>query len=359
MQRKILLTLTAASTLALAALLGGALWSTASFVKSKATAQVQTTEAPTPVAPHEMLPPGDEGDCSRREPADRGGLGINRGACLGFVALLAAGPATTAVAQTPVERGSYLVNTVMTCHNCHTPMGPNGPQFDKALSGGLRFNEPPFDVTGSNLTPDPETGLGKWSDADFKTALLEGIRPSGHHLAEVMPTGFYKILTPGDLDGIIAYLRSLKPVSNKVRDPVYKMEIPHKVFPGAEKPMSEADLGDKVKRGFYLVTIAHCMECHTPFGPPGTGADFQNSLGKGGRDFPGPWGTSTSRNITSSKTKGIGDWSDADIKRAITQGVRKDGSRLKPPMGYPYYTKMTDGDLDAIVAYLRTVPPQE
>ena len=125
---------------------------------------------------------------------------MNRGAYLGFVALLATGPATTAVAQTPVERGSYLVNTVMTCHNCHTPMGPNGPQFDKALSGGLRFNEPPFDVTGSNLTPDPETGLGKWSDADFKTALLDGVRPSGHHLAEVMPTGFYKILTPGDLD---------------------------------------------------------------------------------------------------------------------------------------------------------------
>ena len=284
---------------------------------------------------------------------------MNRGAYLGFVALLATGPATTAVAQTPVERGSYLVNTVMTCHNCHTPMGPNGPQFDKALSGGLRFNEPPFDVTGSNLTPDPETGLGKWSDADFKTALLDGVRPSGHHLAEVMPTGFYKILTPGDLDGIIAYLRSLKPVSNKVRDPVYKMEIPHKVFPGAEKPMSETDLGDKVKRGFYLVTIAHCMECHTPFGPPGSGADFQNSLGKGGREFPGPWGTSTSRNITSSKTSGIGDWSDADIKRAITQGVRKDGSRLKPPMGYPYYAKMTDCDLDAMVAYLLTVPPKE
>src|SRR6476620_8605770 len=276
-----------------------------------------------------MLPAGDEGDCSRREPVELGGLGMNRGAYLGFVALLATGPATTAVAQTPVERGSYLVNTVMTCHNCHTPMGPNGPQFDKALSGGLRFNEPPFDVTGSNLTPDPETGLGKWSDADIKKALLEGMRPSGHHLAEVMPTGFYKILTPGDLDGIVAYLRSLKPINNKV------------------------------KRGFYLVTIAHCMECHTPFGSPGTGADFQNSLGKGGREFPGPWGTSTSRNITSSKTSGIGDWSDADIKRAITQGVRKDGSRLKPPMGYPYYAKMTDGDLDAMVAYLRTVPPKE
>jgi mono/diheme cytochrome c family protein len=150
---------------------------------------------------------------------------MNRGACLGFMALLAAGSATTAAAQTPVERGSYLVNTVMTCNNCHTPMGPNGPQFDKALSGGLRFNEPPFDVTGSNLTPDPETGLGKWSDADIKKALLEGVRPGGHHLAEVMPTGFYKILTPGDLDGIVAYLRSLKPINNKVRDPVYKIDV--------------------------------------------------------------------------------------------------------------------------------------
>src|SRR3954447_22557717 len=173
---------------------------------------------------------------------------MNRGAYLGFVALLAAGPATTAVAQTPVERGSYLVNTVMTCHDCHTPMGPNGPQFDKALSGGLRFDEPPFDVTAPNITPDPETGIGKWSDAEIKTALLEGKHRDGHQLAEVMPTGFYKVLTPGDLDGIVAYLRSVKPVSNKVRAPVYKMQIPHQILPGAEKPMSDAELADKVKR---------------------------------------------------------------------------------------------------------------
>ena len=65
-----------------------------------------------------------------------------------------------------------------------------------------------------------------------------------------------------------------------------------------------------------------------------------------------------SRNITSSKTKGLGDWTDAEIKRAITQGI-KDGSQLKPPMGYQYYAKMTDADLDAIVACLRTVPAKE
>ncbi len=284
---------------------------------------------------------------------------MHRGGLFALAALVAALQASTALAQTSVERGGYLVNTVMTCHNCHTPMGPNGPQFDKALSGGLRFDEPPFDVTAPNITPDPETGIGKWTDAEIKTALLDGKHRDGHQLAEVMPTGFYKVLTPGDLDGIVAYLRSIKPVSNKVPASVYKMQIPHQVLPGAEKPMAEADLNDKVKRGLYLVTIAHCMECHTPFGPPGTGVDFQGSLGKGGREFPGPWGKSVSRNITSSKAKGLGDWSDADIKRAITEGVRKDGTKLKPPMGFALYATMTDGDLNDLVAYLRTVPAKE
>src|SRR5438552_9704989 len=125
---------------------------------------------------------------------------MHRVGLFGLAALLAALQATTALAQTPVERGGYLVNTVMTCHNCHTPMGPNGPQFDKALSGGLRFNEPSFDVTASNITPDPETGVGSWSDSAIKKALHEGVRPTGHQVAEVMPSGFYKILTPGDLD---------------------------------------------------------------------------------------------------------------------------------------------------------------
>jgi len=65
------------------------------------------------------------------------------------------------------------------------------------------------------------------------------------------------------------------------------------------------------------------------------------------------------RNITSSKTKGIGGWSDEEIKRAITAGISKDGSTLKPPMGYPLYARMSDADLNDVVAYLRTVPAKE
>ena len=276
---------------------------------------------------------------------------------LGLVA--AALMTSSAMAQSAVERGGYLVNTIMTCANCHSPKGPPAAVAGKDYSGGLRFDEPPFDVTAPNITPDKETGIGNWTDAQIKTMLLTGKNPHGIQEAEVMPTAFYPILTPGDLDGIVAYLRSLTPVKNKVADPVYKIALPHHVFPGAEKSYSQADLNDKLKRGFYLVTIGHCMECHTPFASGGGPQDFKGSLGKGGRDFPGPWGVSKSRNITSHKTAGIGDWTDTEIKTAITQGKRKDGTPLKGPMGYQYYAKMTDADLDAVIAYVRTLPAKE
>jgi len=263
-----------------------------------------------------------------------------------------------ASAQSAIERGSYLVNTIMTCSNCHTPKGPPAAVAGKEFSGGLTFDEPPFKVTASNITPDKETGIGGWTDAQIKTLLLTGKNPNGVQVAEVMPTAFYPILTETDLNAIVAYLRTLKPVKNKVPEPVYKIPLPHHVFPGAEKSFTAADMRDKVRKGFYLVTIGHCMECHTPFAQGG-GLDVKNSMGKGGRNFPGPWGVSTSRNITSHKTAGIGNWTDAQIKTAITEGKRPDGTPLKGPMGYQYYAKMTPDDLDAVVAYLRTVPPKE
>jgi mono/diheme cytochrome c family protein len=275
---------------------------------------------------------------------------------LGFVAAITV--TSDAAAQSAVERGSYLVNTIMTCGNCHTPKGPPAAVAGKDFSGGLTWDEPPFKVTAPNITSDKDTGLGNWTDAQIKTMLLTGKNPNGVQEAEVMPTSFYPILTPSDLDGIIAYLRTLAPVKNKVADPVYKIALPHHVFPGAEKAFSQGALDDKLKRGFYLATVGHCLECHTPFAPPG-GPDFQNSLGKGGREFPGPWGVSKSRNITASKTAGIGDWTDAEVKAAITQGKRKDGTPLKGPMGYQYYAKMTDADLEAVIAYVRTLPAKE
>ena len=117
-------------------------------------------------------------------------------------------------------------------------------------------------------------------------------------------------------------------------------------------------MADPVKRGFYLATIAHCMECHArrPDGTPG----YRDSFGKGGPVFTGPFGQVTARNITSHPTKGIGAWSDAQIKRTLTEGIGHDGRALKLPMARQiYFKKMKDADIDAIVAWLRTMPPLE
>jgi mono/diheme cytochrome c family protein len=255
-----------------------------------------------------------------------------------------------------VKRGDYLVNTILTCGNCHSPKGPQGDIPGKHFSGGLSWDEPPFKVTAPNITQDKETGIGNWTDAQIKTLLRTGMKPDGVHVAMVMPTGFYHIMTERDLNSVVAYLRTIKPMKNKVPDPIYKMPQVENVFPGGEKPYTEAMFSDPVKHGFYLATIGHCMECHTPMV---RGRHPWDRMGAGGFEFPGPWGVSVSRNITSSKTKGIGAWTDAQIKRAITTGVDKDGKHLKPPMGFGYYAHMTDGDIADIIAWLRTVPAKE
>jgi hypothetical protein len=271
--------------------------------------------------------------------------------CATLLAFSVAGTAPLR-AETPAEWGGYLVNTIMTCQNCHTPMGPNGPQFDKALSGGLTFDEAPFKVTASNITPDRKTGIGAWTDAEIKAALRTGIRPNGVPMAPIMPTGFYGILTDADMDAIVAYLRSVPAVESAVPGPVYRFPAPRQVFPGAEAPAAAS--ADPVQRGFYLATIGHCMECHTKM--VRGSRDWAADGGAGGMEFPGPWGVSVAANITADPEKGLGRWTDAEVKRAIAQGVSRDGHRLKPPMGYPYYARMTDADLDALVAWLRTVP---
>ena len=270
-------------------------------------------------------------------------------------------------AESPTERGAYLVDTIMACGNCHTPRGTDGkPIADKALSGGTTFNTPAFVATAPNITPDKETGIGSWSDAEIKRALVEGSRPdhgrlAGVQLAAIMPANFYKALLPDDLDAVIAYLRSVKPIRNQAPDPVYKVPVQRDPYPDADAGFSKAMLADPVRRGAYLVTIGHCMECHSAWSRGVS--DFKAGLGRGGRAFPpregAPEGTpgSIAPNITSHRTTGIGAWSDGEIIRAITQGVGRDGRPLKPPMAYGYYAAIRPADLADIVAYLRTVPP--
>src|SRR5262245_174788 len=92
-----------------------------------------------------------------------------------MVALLAT--AQAAAAETPLERGRYLVNSIVACGNCHTPQGPGGPVAGMELAGGLEFREEPFTAYASNITPDRDTGIGAWTDVQIVTAIREGKRP--------------------------------------------------------------------------------------------------------------------------------------------------------------------------------------
>lgn len=275
--------------------------------------------------------------------------------CLALLVVLLAAPAA---AETPVERGHYLAATIMTCVHCHTPLGDRGPDMARALAGGRKFVEADFTVHAPNITPDPETGIGRWTDAELVAAIVDGVRPDGTPLAPIMPSAFYRSLLPADVEALVAYLRAATPVANAVPGPDYRRAMhPEAPPPGFEAPPSPADLATPAGRGRYLVGIGRCMECHSRPGPTGA-ADFVGGYGAGGATFDGPWGVSVAPDITAGRS-GLADWSDAEIARAITEGVGRDGRKLKPPMAYRAYSKLKPGDVDDIVAYLRTVPAAE
>jgi mono/diheme cytochrome c family protein len=275
------------------------------------------------------------------------------------IVVMAAAVWCDAQAETALERGSYLVNAVMACDGCHTPRQAGGFAMERRFSGGAQtWDTPAYTVKGANITPDRDTGIGAWSDADLKRALTEGIRPSGIPLAPQMPFVFYKILTPRDLDAVVAYIQSVPAVRSEVPPPSYKAAMKFVLMPGGERPIPEEELRDPVKRGFYLATIAHCMECHARR-PDGV-QDYAPWFGKGGFEFRDTWGAAVARNITSHPAAGIGGWSDAELKRVLVEGLGRDGRALKPPMArHIYFKHMTEGDVDAIIAWLRTLPPLE
>lgn len=268
--------------------------------------------------------------------------------------------ATAALAQDALlERGSYLVNAVMACDGCHTPRGPAGLDMTKRFSGGFQvWDEPEYLVRGSNISQDRETGIGGWTVSDVKRLMTEGIRPNGTPVAPQMPYAFYKILTPRDLDAVVAYALSIPATRNQVAAPVYRKPMHAELIPGAEKPFTDEMLKDPLKRGFYLATIAHCMECHSR--RPDGKADYVKWNGKGGYVFKTPKGSVTTKNISSHKTAGVGAWTDAELRRALTHGVDRTGRPFGLQMQRQiYFSKMTGQDLDALVAWVRSIPPIE
>ena len=256
--------------------------------------------------------------------------------------------------QALVERGRYLVNGVAACGNCHTQVGPKGPLPGMDLAGGVLFQEKPFTAFSPNITPDVETGIGKWTDAQIIRALREGRRPDDSIIGPPMPIALYRGISDTDAQAIVAYLRSVPAVKHIAPKSHYRAPLPNSYGPPIQR-VAEVPRSNKVAYGRYLAgPLGHCMECHSKPRPNG-GGDLINGLGAGGMVFHGPWGESTATNLTPTA---LSSWTDEQIKKVITTGTRPDGKQLKPPMGMSYYANMSAADLDALVAYLRSLPPK-
>ena len=271
-------------------------------------------------------------------------------------ALSISGAAWAATPKAAVlERGKYLMEGVVACGNCHMARGDKGqPLPEKGLSGGMVFDEPPFKAIAANITPDPQTGIGKWTDAQLALAIREGVRPDKSVIGPPMPIGFYRYLSDDDLAAIIAYMRAQPAV--KIAQPKSKYNIPLPPNYGPPvKSVKAPPASDQRAYGEYLANIGHCMDCHSPRDEKGM-LHLENR-GAGGQIFKGPWGVSVSRNLTPHPT-GLKDFSDAQIIQSVREGVDRSGQPYMPPMGFAFYKTISDADMAALIAYLRSLKPQ-
>ncbi len=181
--------------------------------------------------------------------------------------------------------------------------------------------------------------------------IIDGVGTTGR-LARVMPSESYRVLTAQDLEAIIGFLHAAAPVSTSLPPQQKRGALEQRpAIPGAEAAFSDTDLSDRLKRGLYLASLARCMSCHT--GESGGAPDPQSRLGAGGKIFRTPAGGAVASNITSNPTKGIGAWSDEELKRVITRGIGQDGGPLAQTianLSRAHFSKMTEDDVDALVA---------
>jgi mono/diheme cytochrome c family protein len=269
-----------------------------------------------------------------------------------LLSALVLGAGSAAFAEPSLDRGEYLVRGPAGCGNCHTPQGPNGPDMANELGGFMVEKSDLFEAWAPNITPGGR--VAEWSDAELAKAIREGIRPDGTVIGPPMPIGLYRGLSDDDLMSMVMFLRTVAASDNVVPASTYNIPLPPAYGPPIDSVAAVPE-GVTVEYGAYLAgPVAHCLECHTPMGPQGPMLDTH--MGAGGFAFHGPWGVSVSANLTSSED-GLAGYTDDQIRTMITQGVRPDGSRMLPPMGYGYYANTKPEDIDAIILFLRQLPP--
>lgn len=279
-------------------------------------------------------------------------------------AILCLAPAARAPSQqadaAQLDRGRYLVEVVAFCGACHTTRGPQGQVLaGMEQAGGRVFEERGLRAVAPNITQDPGTGIGRWTDVQIADAIRNGRRPDGSLIGPPMPVESYRGISDRDLAAMVAHLRTVPPVRHAVTE---RSRYPFALVPHGPQVASvpEPPAGDPVRRGEYIaVALAHCMDCHS--GQIGEGRRDPARPGATGLVLEGPWGAVVARNISSHPELGIGRWTDDQIIGAITRGVSADGRRLAAPMGgrAPVWARIAPTDLRDLIAYLRSLPAQD
>ena len=250
-----------------------------------------------------------------------------------------------------LARGKYLVQSLLSCEVCHTPS--DWTQHGAPSVAGMEFAGQPLPLAGfpglavaPNITPDPQTGAANWTDDQLARAIREGIKHDGSMIFPLMPYLDYKNLSDDDLAAVVVYVRSVAPVHNTL--PPSKINFPvNLLVRGVPEPIAApvpAPATDQFSQGKYLVKIG--CGCHNavekiPYG--------------GGEALGGPWGYAVSANITPDAS-GISYYSEQTFVRALRTGY-VGARKLNSIMPFGEFKNLTDDDLKAIYACLRTLPP--
>lgn len=269
-----------------------------------------------------------------------------------------------------IARGKYLFETIDDCGDCHTPRDFTrvaGPEIAGKRGQGTVLSDfmigLPGTVVAPNLTPDPDTGIGLWSDGEKIRAIRDGVDKNNRALFPLMPYGSFRSMSDNDVQSLVAYLDSLPPIKNPLPQTQIKFPV-NLMIKSAPKPagsVPDPDRNDKLKYGKYLVDIGGCADCHTPasHGQPIAAKAFS-----GGQVFETKAGKVTSSNITPELDTGIGKWSEPYFLKKFND--YKDYALNGPPpspgpkaftlMPWLHFSLLQQEDLSAIYAYLRTVP---
>jgi hypothetical protein len=260
-----------------------------------------------------------------------------------------------------LERGRYIANGLSGCLHCHSQhdVTQHGAPVKIGTEGGgerMPFAHLPGQIFAPNITPDPETGAGNWSDDQLARAIREGVGHDGRALFTMMPYERFRSMSDEDVASVVVYVRSLPPLRHEV--PATELVFPVKyLIRSAPQPINHVvttpDPSNQLQWGAYLVNLGGCIDCHSPVDNHHQrlpGLEFS-----GGQPFSGDWGSAVSVNITPDAS-GISYYDEALFIQAIRTGYVR-ARKLSSVMPFVAYGQLSDSDLKAMFTYLHTLSP--